>query len=134
MRTVGIWITSLFASAIPFAFVGAVIVFLACVFNAEGEHAPTARSRASLQGEAALPAATPERALVVADTSDDADQRRPGVAAHRHHRDHRAHVVKPWKRGSTRSRGHVRFTRSYYESAYWPRSRDWFAQSTSSRW
>jgi hypothetical protein len=102
MRTVGIWISSLLASAIPFVFVGAVIVFLACVFDAEGEQAPTDRSRASFQGEA-LPA-TPERALIVADTPEDVAQRRSDADAHRHHRDHRAHVAKQWKRRSESTR------------------------------
>jgi hypothetical protein len=134
MRTVGIWIGSLLASAIPFVFVGAVIVFVACVFDAEGEHAPTARSGASFQGEAQP--ATPERALIVADTPDDVAQRRSDANAHPDHRDHRAHVAKQWKRRneSTRSRRHVRFARSYSEHAYWPRSREWLARSTSWRW
>jgi hypothetical protein len=86
MRTVGIWVGSLFASAIPFAFVGAIIVFLACVFDAQGEHAPPAHSDAPLQAEAA----TPKLALAVADT-DALAKRPPSNRAHgdvdsrRHH-------------------------------------------------
>jgi len=55
MRKVGIWASGLLASAIPFVFVGAVIVFGACVFDAVGQHGPPARSGASFQGEAAPP-------------------------------------------------------------------------------
>jgi len=36
MRKVGIWVSGLLASAIPFIFVGAVIALLACVFDALG--------------------------------------------------------------------------------------------------
>jgi hypothetical protein len=49
MRTVSIWASGLLASAIPFIFVGAVIAFGACVFDAVGEHAPPARSSTSFQ-------------------------------------------------------------------------------------
>ena len=42
MRRVSIWASGLLASAIPFAFVGAVIVFGACIFEAVGLHAPPA--------------------------------------------------------------------------------------------
>jgi hypothetical protein len=85
MRTVVIWFSSLFASAIPFAFVGAIIVFLACVFDAQGEHAPPAHSDAPLQAEAAAP----KLALAVADT-DALAKHSPGKHAHgdadsRHH-------------------------------------------------
>jgi hypothetical protein len=54
MRAVGIWASGLLASAIPFIFVSAVVAFSACVFDAEGEHAPPAHSRASFQEQAAL--------------------------------------------------------------------------------
>ena len=89
MRTVGIWASGLLASAIPLIFVGAVIVFSACVFDAQGEYTPPARSRASFQEEAA----PPEQALNVssADAPDDVAQRQPGGHAHcdadarRHH-------------------------------------------------
>jgi len=37
MRRVGIWASSLLASAIPFVFVGAAIVFGACIFEAVGQ-------------------------------------------------------------------------------------------------
>ena len=70
MRRVGIWASGLLASAIPFVFVGAVIAFGACVF-AVGQHAPTSRSGASFQAEAA----SPEQALTLA--SADAAQRKP---------------------------------------------------------
>jgi hypothetical protein len=55
MRTVSIWASGLLASAIPFVFVGGVIAFLACVFDAVGQHAPPARSGPSSQAEAASP-------------------------------------------------------------------------------
>ena len=71
MRTVCIWVSSLLASTIPFIFVGAVIAFGACVFDAGGEHAPPARSGASLKPEAR----PPEQALALA--SADAAQRKP---------------------------------------------------------
>ena len=74
MRTVGIWTSGLLASAIPFILVGAVIAFSACVFDAQGEQAPPARSRASFQEEAA----PPEQALAVATVNAPDDvQRQP---------------------------------------------------------
>jgi hypothetical protein len=78
MRTVGIWVSGLLASAIPFIFVGAVIVFSASVFDAQGEQTPPAPSRASFQEEAA----SPEQALAVATANapDDA-QRQPAKQA-----------------------------------------------------
>jgi hypothetical protein len=78
MRTVGIWASGLLTSAIPFIFVGAVIAFSACVFDAQGEQTPPVRSRASFQEEAA----PPEQALAVA-TANAADdiQRQPGKHA-----------------------------------------------------
>ena len=80
MRTVGIWASGLLTSAIPFVFVGAVIAFSACIFDAQGEHAPRPRSRASFQEEAA----PPEQALAVATAiaPDDVAQRLPGKHAH----------------------------------------------------
>jgi hypothetical protein len=42
MRRTGIWASGLIASAIPFVFVGAVIVFGACIFEAMGQHAQPA--------------------------------------------------------------------------------------------
>ena len=63
MGKVGIWVSGLLASAIPFIFVGAVVALLACVFDAVGEHRPTARSRASFQAEAA----PTEQVVAVAD-------------------------------------------------------------------
>ena len=38
MRRVSIWASSLLASSIPFVFVGAAIVFGACIFEAVGQH------------------------------------------------------------------------------------------------
>ena len=73
MRTVSIWASGLLASAIPFIFVGAVIAFGACVFDAVGEHAPPARSSTSFL------ATPPEQVLTVAsaDAPDDVAQRQP---------------------------------------------------------
>src|SRR5215469_7585417 len=42
MRRVGIWASSLLASAIPFVFVGSAVVFGACIFEAVGQHEPPA--------------------------------------------------------------------------------------------
>jgi len=93
MRTVGIWISGLLASTIPFIFVSGVIAFVACVFDAEGERAPTVRSGASFQAEAA----TPKRVLVA-----DADaSRQPGKQVHDARRHHQA-------RPPRRSRFHSR--------------------------
>ena len=93
MRRLGIWAGGLLASAIPFVFVGAVIAFVACVFDAEGEHAVTVRSGASFQSEAA----TPKRVLVA-----DADaSRQPGKQVHDARRHHQA-------RPPRRSRFHSR--------------------------
>jgi hypothetical protein len=75
MRKVGIWVSGLLASAIPFFFVGAVIALLACVFDAVGVHRPTA-PRASFQAEAA-----PTEQVVAtasADAPDDVAQRQAG--------------------------------------------------------
>jgi hypothetical protein len=84
MRRVGIWASGLLASAIPFAFVGAVIAFVACVFDAVGQHAPPARSGASFQAEAA----SPEQALTVADAQHDVAQLKSGKHAQSDHRHH----------------------------------------------
>jgi hypothetical protein len=71
MRKVSIWASGLLASAIPFVFVGAVIVFGACIFEAVGQ--PPAHSSAPFQAEAA----PPEQVLVVAgaDAPHDVAQR-----------------------------------------------------------
>jgi hypothetical protein len=84
MRRVGIWASGLLASAIPFAFVGAVIAFVACVFDAVGQHAPPARSEASYQAEAA----SPEQVLIVADAPYDVAQHKPGTHAQSDRRHH----------------------------------------------
>jgi hypothetical protein len=93
MRTVGIWLSGLLASTIPFIFVGAVIAFGACVFDAEGDHALTARFKALSRAEAA----TPERLLV----ADAVAPRQPGKQAHGNARRHHAH---PPRRSRFRSR------------------------------
>jgi hypothetical protein len=95
MRRVGIWASGLLASAIPFAFVGAVIAFVACVFDAVGQHAPPARSGGSFQAEAA----SPEQVLTVADASHDVAQLKPGKRAQSDRRHHHT---------QSRSRPHVR--------------------------
>jgi hypothetical protein len=103
MRAVGIWVSSLLASTIPFIFVGAVIAFGACVFDAEGEHAPS-RAGASFQAEAA----TPKRVFVA-----DADaSRQPGKHVHDARRHHQA-------RSPRRSRFHSRVI-ARFEFGFWP--------------
>jgi ABC-type nickel/cobalt efflux system permease component RcnA len=111
MRTVGIWASGLLTSAIPFIFVGAVVAFSACVFDAQGEHALPARSRVSFQGEAA----PPERALAVAsaDAPDDVAQRQSGKHAHRYADARRHHHAPP-----RRSRFHSRVKRSPFEFGF----------------
>jgi hypothetical protein len=80
MRKVSIWASGLLASAIPFVFVGAVIVFLACVFDAVGAHAPPAK------------AASPEEVLTVASANapDDVAQRQSDKNAYGDARQHDA--------------------------------------------
>jgi hypothetical protein len=84
MRRLGIWASGLLASAIPFVFVGAVIAFVACVFDAVGQHASPARSGASFQAEAA----SPEQVLTVADAQHDVAQLKPGKHAQSDRRQH----------------------------------------------
>jgi hypothetical protein len=80
MKTLSIWASGLLASAIPFVFVGAVIAFGACVFDAVGEQAAPARSTTSFQAEAT----PPEQVLTVAsaDAPDDVAQRQPDKYAY----------------------------------------------------
>ena len=93
MKRVGIWVSGLIASAIPFVFVGAVIALLACIFDAVGEHAPPARSSTSFQSEQAV-------AVAAADAPNDVAQREPNKRqpskhahsdARHHHAPSRAH-------------------------------------------
>src|SRR5215472_6495405 len=96
MRRVGIWASSLLASAIPFVLVGAVIAFVACVFDAVGQHAPPARSGASFQAEAA----SPEQVLTVADAPHGVAQLKLGKHAqsdrrHHHTQSHSRSRVRP---------------------------------------
>jgi hypothetical protein len=96
MRRIGIWASGLLASAIPFLFVGAVIAFVACVFDAVGQHAPPARSGASFQAEAA----SPEQALIVANAQHDVAQLKSGKHAqsdrrHRHTQSRSRSRVRP---------------------------------------
>ena len=73
MRKLSIWASGLLASAIPFVFVGAVIVLGACIFEAVGQQ--PADSSAPFHA-AASPS---EQVLTVAsvDTPDDVAQRQP---------------------------------------------------------
>jgi hypothetical protein len=88
MRRVSIWASGLLASAIPFIFVGAVIAFGACVFDAVGQHAPPVHSSASFQAEAS----PPEEVLTVASAGapDDVAQRQSDKHAYRDPRHHHA--------------------------------------------
>jgi len=96
MRTVSIWASGLLASAIPFIFVGAVIAFGACVFDAVGQHAPPARSSTSFQAEAT----PPEEVLTVARPQDVA-QRQPVNHAQS---DRRHHDARPPRRSHSQTR------------------------------
>jgi hypothetical protein len=73
MRKLSIWASGLLASAIPFVFVGAVIVLGACIFEAVGQQ--PADSSAPFHAAAA----PSEQVLTVAsvDTPDDVAQRQP---------------------------------------------------------
>jgi hypothetical protein len=95
MRRVSIWASGLLASAIPFVFVGAVIAFGACVFEAAGQHAPPAHSEASFQAEATPPGQL--LALASADAPADVAQRKLAKQqlAKRAHGDARHHDAGP---------------------------------------
>jgi hypothetical protein len=111
MRAVGIWASGLLASAIPFIFVGAVVAFSACVFDAQGEHAPPDRSRASYQGEVA----PPQQALTIAsaDALEDVAQHQLGKHANGDADARRHHHAPP-----RRSRFHSRVTHSPFEFGF----------------
>src|SRR5262249_23715208 len=108
MRTVSIWASGLLASAIPFMFVGAVIAFVACIFDAVGQHAPPAPSRVLFHSEAT----PPEEVLTVASAAA-LDERQPNKsqAGKRPHRDARHHHAQ--------SRSHSRVRPSPFEFG-WP--------------
>ena len=108
MRTVSIWASGLLASAIPFMFVGAVIAFAACVFDAVGQHAPPAPSKALFHPEAA----PPEEVLTVA-SAGALDERQPNKrqAGKHAHGDARHH--------HSQSRSHSRVRSSPFEFG-WP--------------
>jgi hypothetical protein len=80
MRRVGIWASSLLASAIPFVFVGSAIVFGACIFEAVGQHEQPAFH---------LEDRPPELVQTVASADEhQANKRQTGKHAHgdaRHH-------------------------------------------------
>ena len=80
MRTVGVWVSGLLASAIPFIFIGAVIALMACIFDAVGEHRPVAH-RASFQAEAA----PSEQVLAIASVHapDDVAERKDAYRGNR---------------------------------------------------
>ena len=105
MRRVSIWASGLLASAIPFIFVGAVIAFGACVFDAVGQHAPPAGSSRSFQAEAS----PPEEVLTVASAGapHDVAQRQAGKHAHGDARHHH-----------TQSRSHSRVRPSPFEFGF----------------
>src|SRR5262249_35070908 len=91
MRKISIWVSGLLASAIPFFFVGAVIVFGAYIFEAVGRYAPPTHSSAPFQAEAA----PPQEVLTVASANapNDVAQRQPikhahGNARHQHAQSH----------------------------------------------
>ena len=83
MRRVGIWASSLLASTIPFVFVGAAIVFGACIFEAGGQREQPAFY---------LEDAPPEQVQTVASTGEhqpkerQADKHAHGDARHHHAR------------------------------------------------
>ena len=109
MRTISIWASGLLASAIPFIFVGAVIAFGACVFDAVGRHEPPAGSSTSFQAEAS----PPEEVLTVASAGapHDVAQRQPVKHAQSDPRHH--HVGPP-----RQSRSHSRVRHSPFEFGF----------------
>ena len=110
MRTVGIWASGLLASAIPFMFVGAVIAFAACVFDAVGQHASPARFGASFQAEAA----SPEQVLAVATANAPDDVHRQAGKHARGDADARRYHHAPPRR----SRFHSRVRYSPFEFGF----------------
>ena len=70
MRKLSIWASGLLASAIPFVFVGAVIVLGACIFEAVGQQ--PADSNAPFHAEA-----VPSEQVLSVDTPNDVAQRQP---------------------------------------------------------
>jgi hypothetical protein len=123
MRKVGIWVSGLLASAIPFIFVGAVIALLACVFDAVGEHASTTRSGASFQAEA-----TPREQVVAVASADAPDDVAQPQAAKHAHGDARQHHAR-----RSRSHSRVRHT-SVVNGEIAPLSRPRLANQSSSTW
>src|SRR6516164_3089193 len=111
MRSVGIWASGLLASAIPFIFVGAVIVLGARIFEAVGQHRPLAHSSAPFHAEVA----PPEQVLTVASVNaqNDVAQRQPSKHAHRDARYHHA---------QSRSHSRVRHSSLAYQ---WRRALYW---------
>ena len=91
MRRVGIWASSLLASTIPFVFVGAAIVFGACIFEAVGQHELPAFH---------LEDAPPEQVQTVA--SADENQPNKRQAGNRAHGDTRHHHAR--SRSNSRAR------------------------------
>jgi hypothetical protein len=133
MRTIGIWASGVLASAIPFIFVGVVLAFSNCVFDAQGEHAPLAPSRESFQEEASPPeqaasfqeeAAPPEQAtsfkseqtfaVPTANAPDDVAPRQPDERARGDADAGRHHDTPPERR----SRFHSRVRYSPFEFVF----------------
>jgi hypothetical protein len=137
MRRVSIWAGGLLASAIPFIFVGAVIAFGACVFDAVGQHAPPARSSTSFQAEAT----PPEQVLTVAsaDAPDDVTKRQPDNYAYvdAPHHDARPpikQILAPPARPNKRTLGSAATRRVVALKSKWPDLVcNWFASARCRR-
>ncbi len=127
MKKVGIWVSGLLASAIPFIFVGALIALLACVFDAVGEHGPTAHSKASFQADAAQ---TEQMAAVAsADALDNIARRQPSRDAHDDARHHRA-----GRSGSHPRVRHTSVVNAQFAPLSRPRFADHFAKQSPKTW
>lgn len=123
MRKVGIWVSGLLASAIPFIFVGALMALLACVFDAVGEHRPTAHYTTSFQAEAAP---TEQVAAVAsANALENIAQRQPSGDAHDDARHH----------GAARSGSQPRMRHTaVVNGQFAPSSRPRFAKQSPNAW
>ena len=120
MRTIGIWASGVLASAIQFIFVGVVLAFSNCVFEAQGEHVPPAPSREPFQEEAAPPEqasfqSEQKFAVATANAPDDVAPRQPDERARGNADAGRHHDAPPERRSRFRSRVIAPF-----EFGFWP--------------
>ena len=102
MKRVGVWVSGLLASAIPFVLIGAVIAFAACMFEAAGQHTPPAHSELSFQ-----PGVTPPEQVLAFASADAPDELAERQQAKHTHSDARRHQH-AGARAQSRSHSRVR--------------------------